>query len=88
MNKDNINKLAKEMNVSVNDLMCLARGVVNSIEKDNIKDNFLSETKENRAEIATAYAVHECKKFDKFATTYLTNKEARNEFNKQILFSL
>ncbi len=88
MNKENIKKLAKEMNVSINDFMCLAQGVVNSIEKDGIKNNFLNETVENRGKIAIAYAANECKKFDKFATTYSTNKEARDTFNKQILFSL
>ncbi len=88
MNKENIKKLAKEMNVSVSDLMCFAQGVVNSIEKDNIKDNFLNETKENMEKIATAYAVNECKKFDQFSTTYSTNEEARNTFNKQIFYSL
>ncbi len=86
--KEDIKKLAKEMDVSINDLMCLARGVVNSIEKDGIKDNFLNETKENREEIAVAYSINECKKFDQFATTYSINKEARDTFNKQILFSL
>ncbi len=88
MTQENIKKLAKEMNVSVHDLKCLAQGVVNSIKKDGIEETFLNETEENKEKISTAYAIHETKKFSKFVTTYITNEEARDTFRKQVLLSI
>ena len=75
----NAQTLANEMNVSLADLMCLAGSVANSIKQDDVALDQVS------TEVVTAYIPHAVKKFDTFATKYLTNPDARETFQRKVL---
>lgn len=85
MTSENIKKLANEMNVSVTDLMCFAKGIVNSMKKDKVEKVYVNSSEEDQAKLLQAYAINEVKKFDKFVTIYHSNPEARDCFIEKVL---
>lgn len=83
MNK--IKELANDMNVSVNDVMCLAKSIVNSIVKDGVGNVFLTCSDDERVKLFEAYLIHAVKKFESFHTTVLTNPEGKEIFTRKVL---
>ena len=81
MNEQQIKELAESMNVSVADLMCLAQSVANDIKKDKSEQALI----EMPIDTAQAYASHAVRKMNQFTSTYLTNSEARNVFQQNVL---
>lgn len=84
MNPEEIKALAESMNVSVADLMCMAKSVANSIEQDGAVDALSQASDEDSTKMIQAYAVHAVKKVDQFTTTYMTNPEARETFQARV----
>lgn len=82
MKKSEIEKLAKSMNISEADLMCLAQSVADDILKDGVTSDQIE--KAGATETIQAYTTHAIKKHDRFTTTYLTNPEARTTFQHRI----
>lgn len=80
-----IKELAKSMNVSELDLMCLAKSVVNSLIEDGAAKAFINADEKDKIKMIEAYVVHAVKKFESFHTTLLTNPEARKVFMNKIL---
>lgn len=80
-----IKLLAESMGVSVADLMCFAESVAVGINQDGAKDAFLSMTDSDKTETSIAYAAHAVRKMDQFTTTYMTNPEARELFQANVL---
>jgi hypothetical protein len=78
--QNTINELAKEMNVTSSDVLCLAQSVANSLQEDKAVETFLAADIETRREMVEAYVIHAVKKFEKFQNKYLTNPEARRAF--------
>jgi hypothetical protein len=85
MNEQQIKELSESMNVSVADLMCMAKSVANSIEQDKAKDAFIAMNEDVRVETTLAYSQHAVRKINKFTSTYLTNKEAKEAFQQSVL---
>jgi hypothetical protein len=81
MNEQQIKELAESMNVSVAYLMCLAQSVANDIKKDKAEQAMI----EMPIETTQAYASHAVRKMNQFTSTYLTNSEARNVFQQNVL---
>ncbi|MFZ2172348.1 MAG: hypothetical protein WAW61_22270 [Methylococcaceae bacterium] len=81
MNEQIIKELADSMNVSVTDLMCLAKSVAISIKQDKAEQAMI----EMPIETTRAYVAHAVRKMNQFTSTYLTNGEARNLFNQNVL---
>lgn len=67
-----IQKLAKEMNVSAADVKCFAQSVANSMISDK-----LTQEHAKQVDLVTAYAGHAIRKFKQFQTKVLTNPEAK-----------
>ncbi len=73
MNKQ-IADLAKSMNVTVADVLCLARSIINSMEKDKVTETFIQADNEDQAELVRAYAVDANKKMESFVAQYFITK--------------
>lgn len=80
-----IKKLADSMGVTEADVMCLARSVINSLEKDKVVDTFKGATDEERADITLAYVVDADKKWQQFVSIYKTQKGADDLFRQTVL---
>jgi len=79
-----IEQLAKDLNVSEADLMCLLTSVCNSIKQDNFVDGFLSLTEGDREEVCLAYVQHAVRKIQEFHTAYITNPELKESFDTYV----
>lgn len=79
-----ITELAKDLNVSEHDIICLAQSVAHSIEQDGAREAALACSPEEQHEIVRAYLPVAVRKFNQFHATYLTNQEAREEFKKTV----
>ncbi len=77
-------ELANELNVSAVDLGSLVHSVINSLHEDGMVEKFYSATEEQRIEICEAYVIAAVKKMNSFASTYMTNPEARRQFIKTV----
>lgn len=86
--KMNISELAKSLNVKDSDLLSLVRMVASSLEKDSMKDIFLSMSEEERINTTQAYIAAEVKKFTEFCQSILTNTEKKNAFDQYMLYKL
>ena len=86
--KSRIEEAAKMFGVSVADMTCMANGVVNSIRKDNIGDQFINGAPELQSEICQAYAANEAKKYSRFAMSYMTNTECKKTVRQFVYSSL
>lgn len=84
MKQEENKALADSMNVSVADVMGMAQSVANSIEQDGAVDALSKASNEDSTKMIQAYVVHAVKKVDRFTTTYLTNPEARETFQKRV----
>lgn len=74
--KTAIKKLAESMGVTVTDVMCLARSVVNDLERDKTVETFKNSNRKDRAEIVTAYVAHANRKMQEFVSVYKTRDGA------------
>jgi hypothetical protein len=83
--KNRVEELAKDMNVSASDVLCLAKSVVNSIVKDGAGNVFLTCTNDERKSLTESYIIHAVKKIEKFQTIFLTNPEAKEVFTRKVL---
>lgn len=59
-----VKNLAKEMGVSESDVLCLARSVASSIEKDRSSQGFIDASNEIQCEMVHVYAEHSSKKIN------------------------
>ncbi len=82
---EQIKELAEKMGVSEADVRALATSAANSIKKDGVKETYLSESEENQTKLAEAYAVDAVRKYNNFATTYISNPVARKGFQESVL---
>lgn len=82
----NVQTLAKEMNVTVNDVESLLNMVVNSMDQDGMSKIILTMSETDRVDAVNAYVQSEVKKFSEFCTTLLINQEKKSAFD-QYLFS-
>ena len=71
MNAAETKALAESMNVSVSDLMSLAKATASSMTEDGVTAEQVS------PELATAYTRKAVRKSDRFCTAYLTSAASR-----------
>ena len=69
-------------------MLCLARSVANSLEKDKADQSFISASPEEQIEIATAYAQYAVRKFEQFAARYQTCPDTRDAFREEVFAGL
>lgn len=81
-------ELAKELNVSVIDVECLAQAVASGIKKDGAGHYYLSAREHDQTEAALAWGASAVKKMDKFVSNYLTNSDARQAVRAGVLAQL
>ena len=74
-------KLAQSMNVSPADVLMFAQSVANSIQKDKAENALTAMP----VETIQAYAIDANKKFQSFQTRYMTNPQARKNFQQSVL---
>lgn len=74
-----IQKLAKEMNVSPADVVCFAQSVANSMLNDK-----LTQEHAKKVGLVTAYASHAIRKFQQFQLKVLTNPDAKKALMQKI----
>lgn len=79
-----VEQLAKDMNVSEADLMCLLTSVCNSIKQDKFVDGYLAISDEPQAEVCLAYVQHAVKKIQEFHTSYITNPQLKESFDSYV----
>lgn len=80
----NIEQLAKEMNVTVNDVMNLAQTVMNYLIQDNIDETFLAMSEDQQVETIQAYVLHAVNKMKEFQISYMTNTDVKALFNDMV----
>ena len=64
--------LAKGMNMSVHDVRSMASMIASGIRHDGVAGAFINAADSMKVELAQAYAVSAAKKAEKIQTTYLT----------------
>ena len=79
-----IAQLAKDLNVSEADLMCLLTSVCNSIKQDKAVDSFLSMSEGDQCEMCLAYVAHAVRKIQEFHTAYITKPELKESFDAYV----
>ena len=79
-----IEQLAKDLNVSEADLMCLLTSVCNSIKQDKAVDSFLMMSESDRCEMSLAYVAHAVRKIQEFHTAYITQTELKLTFDTYV----
>lgn len=80
----NIEQLAKEMNVTVNDVMNLAQSVMNYLIHDEIGETFLTMSQDQQVETIQAYVSHAVRKMKEFQISYMTNTDVKALFNDMV----
>ena len=88
MKEGKFDALAKELNVSVIDVECLAKAVAAGIKKGGAKDYYLSASEHDQTEFALAWGASAVKKMERFVTTCLTSNEARETVRALVLAKL
>lgn len=83
-----IEQLAKDLNVSEADLMCLLTSVCNSIKQDKAVDSFLDMSESDRCEMCLAYVQHAVRKIQEFHTAYITQPELKLTFDTYVFEKL
>lgn len=86
--KNQIKALAASMNVSESDVLCLAKSVANGITRDNADKAFIESDETFQREMTEAYVVDSVKKFERFQSKIMTDKEARDTFAMNIFMDL
>lgn len=81
MYSQEILKLAQSMNVSPSDVLMFAQSIANSIQKDKAQKALA----EMPIETIQAYAIDTNKKFISFQSAYMTNPQARKNFQQSVL---
>lgn len=84
MTSEAIKSLAEQMGVSESDVLCFARSIANSIEKDRAADFFVNASEQNQCDMVNAYATHAVRKINEFYTSYITNSEVSSLFNDMV----
>lgn len=79
-----IEQLAKDLNVSEADLMCLLNSVCESIKQDKAVDSFLSMSESDQCEMCLAYVAHAVRKIQEFHTAYITKPELKKSFDAYV----
>ena len=79
-----IEQLAKDLNVSEADLMCLLTSVCNSIKQDKFVDGFLSLCESDREQMCLAYVQHAVRKIQEFHISYITKPELKQNFDAYV----
>ena len=79
-----ISQLAKDLNVSEADLMCLLTSVCSSIKQDKFVDGFLSLGESDREQMCLAYVQHAVRKIQEFHTAYITKPELKEGFDTYV----
>ena len=79
-----IEQLAKDLNVSEADLMCLLTSVCESIKQDKFADGYLSLNEKDQAEVCLAYVQHAVRKIQEFYTAYITKPELKENFDAYV----
>lgn len=79
-----VSQLAKDLNVSEADLMCLLTSVCNSIKQDKFVDGFLGLGERDRNEMCLAYVQHAVRKIQEFHTEYITKPELKENFDRYV----
>lgn len=82
--KVELEKLAKEMNVTVKDLFYFSQSLINSLQEDRMVEAYLNSSSNERAELIEAYIPGIIKKWEGFQTTYDCNPKAREELIKTV----
>lgn len=81
LNTKEILDLAESMNVSPADVLMFAQSIANSIQKDKAEKALEAMP----VETVQAYAIDANKKFQSFQTAYMTNQQARQNFQQSVL---
>lgn len=81
----NASELAKELNVTKNDINSLLRMVCTSIDNDGAGETLLGLNESERVEFVNAYIQAEVKKFSEFCLSLLTNTEKKSAFDQYLL---
>jgi len=81
-----IDNLAKELNTTLSDMRFMVEGVVNSMKKDGLTGEGLSNS--DKIELALAYAQSQQVKVDRLSTRYLTNKSFSDDIKKAVFLTL
>lgn len=80
----NVESLAKEMNVTVNDVNSLLNMVFNSMTQDGMSKIIVEMNELDRVEAVNAYVQSEVKKFSEFCFTLLTNQDKKSAFDQYL----
>jgi hypothetical protein len=86
--KAQIMELSNIMGVKPTDTLCFANSIVAGIDTDNVREAFLEADEDMRSAFTEAYAQHAVKKFTRFTSTLMQDKEANDTFQKMILKQL
>ncbi|AUM58682.1 hypothetical protein phiP47_054 [Plesiomonas phage phiP4-7] len=84
MKNELIKSLAKDMGVSEADVLCFARSIASSIEKDGASAFFVNADDQAKFDMVNAYASHTVRKINEFYTSYITNIEVNSLFNDMV----
>ncbi|ANY29571.1 hypothetical protein BOX08_gp06 [Pseudoalteromonas phage BS5] len=79
-----IEQLAKDLNVSEADLMCLLTSVCNSIKQDKAVKAYIEMSENDREEMCLAYVQHAVRKIQEFYTAYITKPELKENFDTYV----
>jgi len=81
-----IEKLAKELNTTLADMKFMVEGVVNSMKKDGLTCECISNA--DKIKLALAYAQSQQVKVDRITTRYLTDKAFSDDIKSTIFLTL
>jgi hypothetical protein len=84
----NVSILAKQMNVTENDVTSLLNMVTTSLQQDDMVKQFIGMNEDERTMVIQAYARAEVKKFTDFCIALHTNTEKRSAFTQYTLTKL
>jgi hypothetical protein len=82
-----IANFAKECGISAADMNCLARGVCAELERLKSVDCFIAH-EDARADLLSIATEEHCKRFDNFASAYISRPEIRSAVQGFVLADL
>lgn len=85
---ENIEKLAKEMNVTPVDVLNFAKLVVSGLQRDGVVNHLVKASPENQEKVLKAYVVSEAKRYEDFMVTCRTNDAAMSAMADRVYWLL
>lgn len=83
-----IEKLAKQVGVSVADVRCMAQLVANSMKEDKVIDIALGMNEKTQVELVEAYIPSAVRKIDLITTATITRPEVKTALMEQVYTDL